>query len=151
MGEFCNLKEKLNNIENKQYQISYDEENKCIKKTCISYGSDNLPNLVFILRLTFLEYMCMVTQYNLSDQEINEELLKIIGILFIKDNKTMYSLDIANINGTNELNIYLKNYNTNNISLIDKIENFPGNKEIINLLLNKLSDVKVSEIFRKED
>jgi hypothetical protein len=146
-SDFCNLKEKLNDIDEKQYQVIYDQKTNEIKKNCINIGSNKVPELVFVLKIKFLEYDCIITQYNISHKYINDELLQMIGLLFTKNDITFYSLDIMNINNTNDIGLYLKNHKTFEIEFIEKIEKYPGNDEIINLLLNKLSDEKITKIF----
>lgn len=148
--KFVKINEKLNQLDGKYYQVVYNESTSKVEKNCVSYN-EKVPELLIMLTMNILEYTACCAQFTLSPSEINNEYLKMVGILFSKNNKTEYSLDLINVNGTNNMEIHLTTYNdkgnVTNLLLVKKVEVFPGNKEIINYMLELLSDDKVKKIF----
>ena len=137
----------LDNIDTKYYQVVFDEQTNCVKHNCIAYGDNSIPELCILQNMNILDYNCMIIQHILKNEEINNEWLKMIGILFNKNNKVLYTLDFVNKKGTNIFEIHLNNNITNTRKTIDKIEKFPGNNELIYTLINNISNEQCKEIF----
>ena len=140
------LEDKLNQVKNKIYEVYYDEIEKKIKKRLIS-GGEIKKNYYLFDSFNFLEFNCILIQYTIDEDEINNNYLKIIGILFNKNNKTEYSLDLVNKNNTNLIELQLINYETNDTEIIEKFMEYPGNKNIIYYILEYLSNDKIKKIF----
>jgi len=138
----------LNNIDTKYYQVIYDKVDNKFKNNCIAYGENSIPELCILKKMNVLDYNCLIIQHILKNDEINNEWLKIIGILFNKDNKVLYSLDIVNKKNTNILEIHLNNITNKKYKVIDKIEKYPGNNKLIYTLINSISNDKCKEIFK---
>lgn len=140
------LENKLKEVKNKVYEVYYDEEKKNIKKRLIS-GGEIKKNYFLLNNFDFLEYNCILIQYTIDEDEIKNNYLKIIGILFNKNNKTEYSLDLVNKNNTNLIELQLNNYENNSTEIIEKFMEYPGNKNIIYYILEYLSNDKIKKIF----
>jgi len=149
--EYIEINEKLDKLNGKYYQIINDGLK--IKHNCVSYGQ-KVPELLIFLRIKMMDFILCGVQYTLTDNEIqNNKYLKMVGLLFTKNNKTEYSLNMVNIKGTNNLEIHFTDYNytgnntSNNFQIISKIEKPIANDKIIDYLLNLLSHDKIKEIF----
>ena len=140
------LENKLKEVNNKIYEVYYDEEKKIVNKRLIS-GGEMKKNYFLLNNFNFLEFNCILIQYTIDESEINNDYLKIIGILFNKNNKTEYSLDLVNKNNTNLIELQLNNYENNSTEIIEKFMEYPGNKNIIYYILEYLSNDKIKKIF----
>jgi hypothetical protein len=139
--------DKLKGLKKSYYQIVYDEEKKKIEKKCIIYGNEKEAELIIILQMEMLGYNAYGAQYNIKHTDIEHEYLPMLGIIFAKDSKTKYSLDVMNKNNTNEMHVILRNHMDHTKELISKIEKYPGNNEILHSLLEYISHERVQKIF----
>jgi len=147
--KFVKISEKLNQMEGKFYQIIYNEETLKVEHNCVSYDK-KVPELLIMLQLRLIKYVGCCAQFTLQTHELDDKYLRMMGILFIDNDITKHSLNLVNVNGTNNLEIHLMSYNKEDgdkLQIIQKIEKFPGNDEIINYLLELLSHEKVQKIF----
>ena len=140
------LENKLKEVKNKIYEVYYDEEKKKINKRLIS-GGEIKKNYFLLNNFNFLEFNCILIQYTIDEDEIDNEYLKIIGILFNINDKTKYSLDLVNKNNTNYIELQLNNYENNSTEIIEKFKEYPGNNNIIYYILENLSNDKIKKIF----
>ena len=143
-----NIKDKLKNVKNKLYQIV--NKNGKIEKQFVASGKGS--SHVVTLRFQMLGFTIFCMQYIVKESEIeSDDYLKMIGLHFIKDNITKYSLDIVNKKDTNDAELYLYSFNDSgalvDTELVEKIDKFPENNKVIQYLLNKLSHDKLKKIF----
>lgn len=148
--KFVKIEEKLNQLKGKFYQINYNDETSKVEHNCVSYDK-KVPELLIMLRLRLLKYTGCCAQFTLQSHELDDEYLRMVGILFTDNNITKHSLNLVNVNKTDNLEIHLTSYNDDGtptkLQIIEKVEKFPGNAEIINYLLELLSHDEVQKIF----
>jgi hypothetical protein len=147
------------------YSVRY--KNGKLECECISHDK-KIPELLILKQETIGDFNVYVVQYTLRDADITDKYLKMMGLLFFKEKTVNYSLDLVNINNTDDMEIHLVEYNTdtnntnntdtnntnntdtNNISnrtVIEKIEIYPGNDKIIYYMIELLSHESVAKIF----
>lgn len=142
--KFVNLTDELNKLTGKFYKIIYKDEK--IIYDCISYNQ-KVPELLIFLEMVVFDYKVHCVQYTLKDTDLSNEYLRMMGILFTREKTVNYSLDLVNPKNTNILEIHLINYDNNDRKVIEKIEQYPGNEEILNYMLELLSHDTVRKIF----
>ena len=163
---YVNLSDTLEDIEDRFYQVVYDEDENSIKLKCVSYG-EKVPEIIIFLTIKMFDYSAQCTQYTIPAEEIpKRDHLKMMGILFTKNNRTVHSLDMVNLANTDDIEVRLYTYEDYyeeddettkpkqrivDDQLIKKVEDYPGNKEILNYMLSLLSDERVEKIFQDKE
>ena len=126
------------------YSISY--KNGQIERECIT-DNKKTPELLIFKQEVIGDFNVYFVQYTLRHVDLADKYLKMMGMLFFRTTTVNYSLDLININDTNNLEIHLVDYDTNNRTVIEKIETYPGNYEIVYHMVELLSNESVAKIF----
>lgn len=145
-----NIQNKISEVKDKYYQITYDNEKNKVDKRCVSFGK-TMPDILIILRFRFNKYLVLCVQYTLEPKDMKNDDLKMIGLLFTQNGKTYYSLDMVNKNGTDDIYIKLSRYGRDgklrNTQVIEKVEKNPDEKKVVEYLIEFLSHTNVKKIF----
>lgn len=161
---FVKLREMLEDVENKTYQMIYNEETKQFNLNQISGGLEENIKHHCGLMFKMQGYDIMCVTYVIPECEKNDEYLKIIGLLFTRNGKTHWSFDIVKSESSDCAQLLLSKYDTSDRDgngsedgekdgkvveqeVIGKIEKFPAKKKVIEYLLNLLSDDRIRKIY----
>jgi len=142
--KFVDLNDEINKLPGKYYKVTFNDGK--VKCDCIAYN-EHVPELLIFLRMVILDYNVYCVQYTLTSDDITKGYLKMMGVMFSKKSTVDYSLDLINIKDTDELEIHLVDYSNQERKVIEKIEKYPGDEEILNYMLELLSHESVQQIF----
>jgi len=130
--------------EEKFYSISY--KNGKVERECMSHNK-KIPDLLIFKQEVIGDFNIYFVQYTLKHTDLTNKYLKMMGLLFFKKTTVNYSLDLVNINNTNDMEIHFVDYDNNNRIVVEKIERYQGNDEIVYHMVELLSHESVAKIF----
>ena len=147
---YIKLDELIKSIPNKKYQLVYNETDQLFELKDISNGENIRHHCM--LQFKMREYNVMCIAYVISEYEINDDYLKIIGMLFIKEGKTLYSIDIVKGCNSSIAQVQLNKYCTDSTActdstIIDKIDVFPVKNKMLEYLVSFLSHDGIINIY----
>jgi hypothetical protein len=147
---YVKLAELIKQVPHKTYQLIYNETSKQFELN----GLDNKENIHHhcMLKFNMRGYNVMCVSYVISEIETYGEYLKIIGMLFEKDGRILYSVDIVKESASSMAEIQFNTYSHEDGSviestIIDKIEVFPEKNKTVEYLIRLLSHDKIVKIY----
>ena len=158
MSEYKKLSDIIKDIPNKIYQMTYNKDKKTFELVYI--GNDENIRYHCGLNFKFECYNILCVTYSISECELliinnnndNDKYFKIIGLLFTKEGKTYYSLDIVKYKSEEYAKVILNTHNNleNDIiesKIIEKIENYPDKQKVIEYLISFLNHDEIEHIY----
>lgn len=118
------------------YQIQVDNDNNCSPVYLGKYPEVPLPvHQIF----KFKKYRLHVVTYVLTDDEIENNIFKIVGVNVFRQNRknSLCSLDLALNPDKNGYQLLFNDHATNESNIVEKIEKFPGKDLILEYIINK--------------
>jgi hypothetical protein len=154
MSDYKKLSDIIKDIPNKIYQMTYNKDKKIFELVYI--GNDDNIRYHCGLNFKFECYKILCVTYSISECEliIDNKYFKIIGLLFTKEGKTYYSLDIVKYKSEECAKVILNKHNINDdkndiieSKIIEKIENYPDDKKVIEYLISLLNHNEIEHIY----
>jgi hypothetical protein len=130
------------------YQMQVDKDNECHPVHLGKYPDVPLP-VNHILK--YKKYILNYVTYVLTEDEIKNNLFKIIGVNVFRQNRrsSMCSLDLVKDGETGKYQLLFNDHKNNKTLVVENLEKFPGKEKALAYIINKSFEEPLKSVLIK--